>query len=622
MNLLRRKLKKFIDSYYKAQYKEDYKKYAEYLDNSMINKLSSDLSCPFTILLDKDDLPAVYKILNLDKNGKLSLTEKKFLISTLNNTYDLDYQGIKTLFINKMEIILLSKSKNNQIDLNKVFNLGLSKDKEFPNFDYLYKKFNGKDKYCFLVEQYKQIINLSDDNERYRYIENCNHIIDIFNCTEIFDNIKVESLSNINNIVYLPTGFLDKVIEYDGYGIQELLNYISEHESFTKAVKGLNCDFSYFLSFIFKDEVEDKIYTMASLSDKLLIKDGKFNDNLASAISSLPQYILEYIDDYQNPIDSEIKDFILDLTNYNSFRCGSTDFASYVGMLRKVELKNSESIEHTTAKLITNKIFLSFDRINRLSILENLITDENSFNRKAEFLFNINKYNYTAFFENISDSYLETTYVFLSEDSEVLEAKFRVLNRIKSQLEDESLSTILYDKYLDSLDTAIKGMEPADKIRYLDAHSKFFEKNSIKEFSEKLDFRNYDSLSYMKIRKELEKNKKYKKLKYIFKFANFYDGQYDINLAVKIVDQLANSQTKENAKTIYGIVTSDFFKDSSHKSQLDILKTLPGVLKEIDNDGISIQIPDSQAIESELATKKQMVFVNKNTGIKLSVTKK
>jgi len=59
-----------------------------------------------------------------------------------------------------------------------------------------------------------------------------------------------------------------------------------------------------------------------------------------------------------------------------------------------------------------------------------------------------------------------------------------------------------------------------------------------------MKFRDSSSSYKNKVLEELGKNKKYKRLKYIFKFASFYDDQYGIAVAGQIVDQLVNCQTK------------------------------------------------------------------------------
>ncbi len=51
-----------------------------------------------------------------------------------------------------------------------------------------------------------------------------------------------------------------------------------------------------------------------------------------------------------------------------------------------------------------------------------------------------------------------------------------------------------------------------------------------------------------------------------------------------------------------------------------MLETLPGVLEEIDNGNLSIEIPDHHTFESELGKQKQMVFKNKDTGFKVKVS--
>lgn len=565
----------------------------------------------------------IKEILKLDKKNELSFTEKEFLVSTLEDTYDLDEKQIERIFADKMIIILKARDEGHKpIALDEL--LSLCNDKKYPDLDKLFCVCKGKSNkiYSYMVDGYINAVYavFGNEDDRKDLIKNYNNKTEIFNnlSKNILENIEVNSFPEMKRIVNIPNFMLNDIISYDceEKSIAELLNYIIISQTFSKRLMEIGImetNFLYALNFILKD---DLVSIRASLAEKILMQGKTYNTNLNRIIDMFPPYLIEHLDSYEDPINDDVtKDFISDISKL----CIQTNgYGEYIENLNSMP----EEYQDITTRLVTNKRFLELDLPRRNSILKNIIDSKDHFAPIiiSEFLFNTNKNGVNGFLENIDDVYLESTCAFLSDDADLLDAKFRVLNRIKSQVEDDSLPGYIYTGYLESLDTAIKDMKTKDKIKYLDAHSKFFEKNSLKEFAKKFDDVSLSFEYKRKLKEALGENRKYNQLKYIFKFATIADNQYVISMAEKIIDQLMNAQTKENVKTIFDVVTSDYFKKADNEKKENILTDLPGRLEEIDSGNLSIQIPDHGAIDSELSKQKQMVFTNKETGIRLNIT--
>lgn len=135
-------------------------------------------------------------------------------------------------------------------------------------------------------------------------------------------------------------------------------------------------------------------------------------------------------------------------------------------------------------------------------------------------------------------------------------------------------------------------MDSKDKIKYLDSHSKYFEKHSLEDFIEKLNSSEYkDELVIA-----LNKNKKYKQLKYHYKFVEIAN-QYHPNVGHNIMNQLLRTQNSENCRIIFKTINNESFRGKSVNEQQKLLKQVSNILEVIDNE---VCIPDYLCVQKNL----------------------
>ena len=461
---------------------------------------------------------------------------------------------VKYIFRDKINLIISARETNHPLlNLDELFSLGETEHSNiYPDFDKLYalNKKHNRITYTLFMNRYLETISASYPNqeeERRKTIKNLNEKMDILNKLSCKD-VAIESDRELDNILNMSNCDLRVILYYDRRilpmdkeEITALLDYIIKSKTFINKLNITECDFSKVLNFILDKSVAGSVPIGAYLAEKILMNDGKYNESLAQKIKVLPAYLFEYLKDCEDPINNDdIKYFISHINDIDLNTC-----IEYANCLNMVAIKRRSQAR----ALVKNQVFLSLRKNQKCLILDKLTDLKNELFYKKTVYYLFSPYDSSgsnAFLLNISEDYFSSIFKFVltEKDEAVLDAKLEVLNRIKSQIKDHSVSVNVCDSCLNSLDTEIKELNPEDKIKYLDAHSKFFEKNSLEDFSRKMKFRDSSSSYKNKVLEELGKNKKYKRLKNIFKFASFYDDQYGIAVAGQIVDQLVNCQTK------------------------------------------------------------------------------
>lgn len=410
MSITSRKFKRILDIYYQNQNRRSHD---QYISNALIDWLCRN----------SQELRGAIKSKMLNR---LSDDELGYLISTLE--FEDKNQFALTLIKDKLEII-----KSNQIRGNSEY--------LYPNLYALYSKLmkahGGEKLYIHLVNGCK------DTN--YIAANTCSDIIDILANSRNgvlerinFYGIDFRNITNFNK-KHLKT-FLD--YDCDAQLKNVVFNHIWDQESIIQKLSNLSEDeFDNALEFMFRqDSFQERIHLM-----DILIQEGKYNHSLADRFNRLPLSFIKYLGSGRKS-DGSMEKFKISLLN--NISCMDLDgyTEEYCAWIINTPKEQSSNL----LKLVVNENFCTFSMQKRSEIIHELgflgydmlhpERDQERYRKKRDFL--VGDLSNPGFLTEIDDDYLRATFNFINEEEapDVLDAKFLVLNRIKNQIKDQSLT--------------------------------------------------------------------------------------------------------------------------------------------------------------------------------------
>ncbi len=381
-------------------------------------------------------------------------------------------------------------------------------------------------------------------------------------------------------------------------------------------------------------KVLDFIMNLASFPSKIhiietLIEKKMCYSFILSKLNLLSENLIKYLGETEN-VDEKTKENQKRLLEDMCVM----DQEEYEGILWTSKEQDSNLLE-----LLVNDQFRKFSMETRAFLLKKLAyldgdsqeKNQTRYHMKAQFLVGDEEKPgfLTKINPAINPSYFVETFQFIQKEKniEVLDMKFLVLSRLRKQIEKKSLSAQIYSRYLKSLENSISGMDPKDQIKYLDSHSRFFEKHSLEKLAKQVN----ETSHKKELIAAMSENRKYKNLKYSYKLVDFiarYSTRnlYDANVASKIIEQMRNCQTYKGRKKIYHTVNSSNFSQMEIDKQHEILDNeLPGypmMLESMEVMDMQVFIPDYSHAQNVLEEKSEITFHDKDTKIRIKLMRK
>lgn len=590
MNRYFKRLTNRLDCYYESQGLESHE---GYIEDRLIKYLCS-YSNEFKELMKKRKLE------------KLEEKDFAYLISTLENKHQFSYVTIRDQLLEKMEMIEANQNRGEAL---------------YPDIDSLYAKLDMTiGEKSFLTYLLKC---LKDTN--YTSAKKYEELV------EVLLNTKDDVLESINflilpytNFAYFTPEYLKLLLDYDCYPQLKNVVLCVLMDSDYKTIEKLNdlgkFEFSKALDFMID---QASFVSKFHIIEKLLEK-GECKPFILDKINWLPEDLINYLGKTEfvdKKMEENQKKLLKDMCMMDR---EAQEY--YQSILNTSKEQNSNLLE-----LLVNDQFRKFSMEKRTFILQKIAyldlknIEKNQMRYRMKACFLVGNEESPGFLTTIDDSCFWSTFKFIQKerDIEVLDTKFLVLSRLRKQMGNKSLSPETYWRYLESLENAISNMDSKDQIKYLDSHSKFFEKHSLEKFAK--------NINRSKVKDELvdvlSENKKYKHAKYHYKLASFIN-QYDPIVAAKIIKKIENCQKVYNQKAIFHKVQEIPFLTIEKKTQQETLdqysQGLSLVLDNQEQSNMEIYIPDYQYVNSilEKESLNQIVFKNKKNKLKIKLRKK
>ncbi|MCI8347097.1 MAG: hypothetical protein HFJ12_04015 [Bacilli bacterium] len=584
-----KKLNAMLNYYYKSKGLESQGKY----DKNLIKWLCKDLD--FKKVMVKRTLE------------KLSEEEFSYLVPTLENKVKFEDYLVCNQLLDKLEII-----EANQIRGKKTHSL-------YPDIDSLWcgigELKEGSILYSHIIKNLKDLNYTSA--KRYYDITNV-----LLNSKNVFLNNMDFNKFSVRNITCFDQEHLKLFLGYDcddELKAKSFSSLMNNGELMIQFNDFNSYHFNQVLDFLMKPSTFDsRIHII-----KNLLEVGMYSPFLIDKIDKLPKCFIRYLGENENVDDSIRKDqqrFLEDM------RKESNEAEAYYGQI----LHTSEEQYNNLLELVVNKDFCNFSIEVKSSILRGLTyldfekkeQDPVRYFMKSQFLV-VGDSTTSGFLTKIDHSYFSSTLQFIQEeDKEVLASRFLVLSRLRKQIEDKSLSEELYSSYLESLENKISDMNSKDRIKYLDSHSRFFQKHSLEEFTKKINC----STSKDYIVDVLSENEKYKQAKCYYKLVDFID-YYDPLVAIRIIDQMCDCQGVHRRNLLFDIVRESSFINMDPKKQQEILDCyssgIPLVFGSQDDVDMEVVIPDYKYVQSILENNptNELIFENKDSKLKIKLKK-
>ncbi len=590
MNTYFKRLTNMLDCYYQSQGR---KSHEGHIEDRVVKYLCKE----------SDEFKKIMKERKLEK---LSGEAFSYLVSTLENKHGLADVILKSQLLNKMEIIEASKNRGKAI---------------YPDIDSLYVKLNKATGGSVFLPYLQR--GLKDTN--YIAAKKYEELVDVLVSTEdaILENISF--YIPYTNFAFFTPEYLKLFLDYDceiqlkNVVFNELMNMDGK---VVEKINNLGGDeFSKALDFMMNlSSFPSRIHII-----EMLLEENMYHSFILKKINVLPENLIKYLGQTEN-VDERTKENqkrVLEDTCV-------MDQEEYEGILWTSKEQDSNLLE-----LLVNDQFRKFSMETRAFLLKKLAyldgdtqeKNQTRYHMKAQFL--VGDEEKPGFLTKINPSYFVETFQFIQKEKniEVLDMKFLVLSRLRKQIEKKSLSAQIYSRYLKSLENSISGMDPKDQIKYLDSHSRFFEKHSLEKLAKQVN----ETSHKQELIAAMSENRKYKNLKYSYKLVDFiarYSTRalYDANVASKIIEQMRNCQTYKGRKKIYHTVNSSNFSQMEIDKQHEILDNeLPGypmMLESMEVMDMQVFIPDYSHAQNVLEEKSEITFHDKDTKIRIKLMRK
>lgn len=582
--------------------------------NKTMSFLVKNTNLKKDILEELSNFDSIKELVKRHKN--LSKKELEYLLSSFNiekteenktePLYELSALNISMVISDKLRIIdVLDNKIYPYVDLDK---LHMILNKNESNLD-LYNR---------LVEDYIYYFNsFSNEDNKLNECFNSYNIISVilrnYNIVkEIFDSSCLLDKSIIN----LSFAYLEQLLNFgNNISVDDkkmVLGYLSE-----KNIENLNLlssdSFNKFLEYLFTGEKNYR-QKLVLFSNCMKKEDNEIilDDMLLKNIKNMPQFILERLI-CRGSLNNR-REFLNSISE--------EDISSLIHQIIKTNDIHTECLQ----EVMINQKFYQLDYLMKVMILKRMrkVSDKEELSKsryelKLDFLFgrDVNdKKGFISYLDDIDN--LSSTLDFICTDSEeeVLLEKFRILERISKSLEEKSIKSSTYKRFLTYLDTNLSSKSRKDQIKILKSRSKYFKKHDIEEFFSILEQHNNISLDRLIISEQ-----SFKQMKQNFKFIK-KARKVDERVLDEIVNRLENSQSEESSKKIVDFISSSTFLKSDTNKQLELIKLLPGKTEKFSNSNSQsvVFIPDSDFVNNKINEHGgEMIFTNEDTGIKVKV---
>ena len=568
----------------------------------------------------EDQLNILYTINSEDflpKLNKMSKEEKEYVLEPLKYVINKDRE-------------LYNMHEIDPTQINKIIEeqLMIMKQKDFdlssaPNLMKLYIACGGDRKkilYSHLLVMY-----LNDCPNALSYINVFTNICIIWK--EIF-SINNLGYSDSKKLQYISPSILFQLAKYGceteeeprKESILHILCNINEEEQ--EKINNIDpLSFHQLLEFIFKKErtstydLKLLMTTITGYNDCSNIRYNVDNKKL-EVLEKLPPYIFDYL---EKDIEENL-DIINDLYDHEQVteEIVKIDEISRNEVIRILESNSFSQLSPKSKTIILQKL-----RINDATEDEQFLM----YKKGVEFLIGIEEEE--GFLEELPETYIIPTLDFIckldhnhtpDDQLQILEQKFKALNRIKSELSTDEKHINLFNKYIEFLNHGLGEKKPSDQVKQLQSRSAYFENEYFESLVENLE----QSSNQKEILKLLYSNKTPEEMEQYYHFVNFA-FIYREKILKKIVKKLRNTQSAENAKKIIEYIRTEQFIQSSPKMQRELLKSELhlGDKKKIEINGITIDIADYHYVRRKIENNDgKMTFINPETGIKVKIKTK
>lgn len=592
MNRYFKRLTNMLDNYYQSQGRGSHERYIEDRVIKYLCKESDEFK----------------KLMKERKLEKLSKEEFPYLVSTLENKHKLADCILKDRLLEKMEIVEANQNRGGAI---------------YPDIDSLYAKLVMS---AFGTVFFADLQNCLKDTN-YISAKRMNEFVDVLLNTkdDVFRSLNLLPISYSQFKLFTPE-YLKLFMEYDcdsslkNVTLAELsnCNMIGKFDSLEVG------EFARVLNFMIKPvSLSSRIHIIKELLEKDQCKIG-----VIDKIDRLPEFLIQYLGKSEN-VDKKISENQEKLLE-DICKMDEEDQGYYQSIQNTSENQISNLLE-----LLVNDQFLKFSMekrtfiLNQIAYLDQNNQEEDQIRYRMKALFLVGSDLAPGFLTKVDHSYHDKTFQFIQkeENVEVLDTKFLVLSRLRKQIKKKSLSVETYGAYLESLQKTISSMDSNTQIKYLDSHSRFFEKHSLEKFAKQVN----ETRHKEELIEAMSENRKYKNLKYSYKLVDFIDKYskmdlYDSNVASKIIEQMSNCQTHEGRKKIYHTVNNSNFCqmgiDKQHEILDDALPGYPIMLESMDVLDMQVLIPDYSHAQDVLEDQSSITFHNKDTKLRIKLMRK
>lgn len=566
----------------------------------------------------EEQLNMLYNIIDFEKLTfqlkKLTSKQKEYVLEPLKYGLEEDVKeyGIKALGSRELYTIIkdqLQITTQKNLDREKVPNLTklYIATASRPRYDYLYK---------LLLKKYLSNINSDsvlkeiDVFTRYFLEWNAVFIGQAFreiDCAKIL-HISTQRLEEI--IQYHPPIIEASYTNYKKFNTINSISDIVEEEKISKINKLNNKEFCKLLDFLFKRE------TITEKKVKLLITAIEHDDQnyyldreKLRVLETVPVYILNYLVEEIDENETLLENLYDMGTPSLIEEIEKTPNIHYDSLITILELDDFLYLPSKIQETILKELRKNGKEVEYSTI---------RYEKKVEFL--IGTYDQKGFL-TFPDQYIIPALNFICQADRIniLDEKCAALNRIKKELKKSERYLTLFTKYLEFLSTGLSNKTPTEQINQLHSRSSYFEHNYFMTTMEKINLLTNEE----EVLKLLYSNKSPKEMEKYYQFVNIA-GNYNEGIIKKIVEHLINVQTAENAQKILDYIETEEFTRSPSEKQEELLnqQTIPGDVRNIEYQGISINIADYNYVKEEIENKGgEMAFINQKTGIKILIKK-
>lgn len=372
----------------------------------------------------------------------------------------------------------------------------------------------------------------------------------------------------------------------------------------------------------------------------ILKKDLTTTKDLKLLITTLVGYNYSFYVEYD--IDSQKLEVLEKLPSY-IFDYLKKDVAKNLDIINSLYenkqvveeiIKIDEISRYEVIKIIESENFTQLSPKSKTIILQKLRIDGATsieqflmYKKGVEFLIGIEEEE--GFLDKLPETYIMPALDFIckldhnhppEDQIQILEEKFKALNRIKDELVDDEEHLNLFNRYIEFLSHELDNKKPTDQVKQLQSRSTYFEKVHFENVVKKME----QLPDQEEITKLLYSNKSPEEMEEYYHFVNIAN-KYSKKTLKKIVKCLRHIQTAENARKIIEYIGTEQFIEANPKTQRKLLKSelTLGDKKKIKTSDITINIEDYHYVVDVISQNgEEMPFINPETGTKVMIKRK